>query len=146
MPDVDHSPKIISTWLILWKRFYGAVDNKLCNPMLSKVLLFDNCMIKSAVWQNGNPAIDTLRVSKPSWWRHQMETFSVLLAICAGNSPASGEFPAKRPVTRSFDVFFDQCLNKWLRKQSWSWRFETLSRPLWCHCNAEPAMYDMYHL
>ena len=23
----------------------------------------------------------------PSWWRHQMETFSALLAICAGNSP-----------------------------------------------------------
>ena len=27
------------------------------------------------------------------WWRHQMETFSVLLAICAGNSPVTGEFP-----------------------------------------------------
>ena len=36
-----------------------------------------------------------------------METFSALLAICAGNSPVSGEFPAQRPVTRSFDVFFD---------------------------------------
>ena len=28
-----------------------------------------------------------------SWWRHQMETFSALLAICAGNSPVTGEFP-----------------------------------------------------
>ena len=28
------------------------------------------------------------------WWRHQMETFSALLAICAGNSPVPGEFPA----------------------------------------------------
>ena len=34
-----------------------------------------------------------------------METFSVLLAICAGNSPVPGEFPAQRPVTRSFGVF-----------------------------------------
>ena len=34
-----------------------------------------------------------------------METFSALLAICAGNSPVSGEFPAQRPVTRSFDTF-----------------------------------------
>ena len=42
-----------------------------------------------------------------AWWRHQMETFSALLAICAGNSPVPGEFPAQRPVTRSFDVFFD---------------------------------------
>ena len=70
-----------------------------------------------------------------SWWRHQMETFSALLAICAGNSPASGEFPAQRPVTRSFNVFFDLCLNKRLRKQSWGWWFETISHPLWRHCN-----------
>ena len=47
-----------------------------------------------------------------------MEAFSVLLAICGGNSPVPGEFPAQRPVTRSFDVFFDLRLNKWLSKQS----------------------------
>ena len=41
-----------------------------------------------------------------SWWRHQMETFSALLAFCAGNSPVIGVFPTQRPVTRSFDVFF----------------------------------------
>ena len=29
------------------------------------------------------------------WWRHQRETFSALLAICAGNSPVPGEFPHK---------------------------------------------------
>ena len=46
-----------------------------------------------------------------------METFSALLAICAGNSPVSGEFPAQRPVTRSFDVFFDLRLNKRLSKK-----------------------------
>ena len=37
---------------------------------------------------------------------------SALLAVCAGNSPVTGEFPAQRPVTRSFDVFFDQRMNK----------------------------------
>ena len=74
-----------------------------------------------------------------SWWRHQMKTFSMLLAICAGNSPIPGEFPAKRPVTRSFDVFFDLRLNKRLSKQSWGWWFETLSRPLWRHCNGNLA-------
>ena len=41
-----------------------------------------------------------------------METFSALLAICAGNSAVTGEFPAQRTVTRSFDVFFDLHLNK----------------------------------
>ena len=45
-----------------------------------------------------------------TWWRHQMETFSALLAICAENSPVSGEFPAQRPVTRSFDGFFFICV------------------------------------
>ena len=64
-----------------------------------------------------------------------MGTLSALLAICAGNSPVPGEFPAQRPVTRSFGVFFDLCLNKRLSKQSWGWWFETLSRPLWRHCN-----------
>ena len=47
-----------------------------------------------------------------SWWRDQMETFSALLAICAGNSPVAGEFPTQRPVKRSFDVSFDLRLNK----------------------------------
>ena len=65
----------------------------------------------------------------------QMENFSALLAICAGNSPVSGESPAHRPVTRSFDVFFYLRLNKWLSKQWWGWWFGTLSHPLWRHCN-----------
>ena len=47
-----------------------------------------------------------------TWWRHQMETFSAKLAICAGNSPVPGEFSAQRPMTWSFDVFFDLRLNK----------------------------------
>ena len=35
-------------------------------------------------------------------WRHQMETFFGLLVYWVGNSPGTGEFPAQRPVTRSF--------------------------------------------
>ena len=80
-----------------------------------------------------------------SWWRHQMEIFSALLAICAGNSPVPGEFPAQRPMTRSFDDFFDLRPNKWLSKQSWGWWFEMLSRPLWRHCNVKqcyPCFWD----
>ena len=41
-----------------------------------------------------------------------METFSALLALCAGDSPVTGEFPLKRPVARSFDIFFDLGLKK----------------------------------
>ena len=79
------------------------------------------------------------------WWRHQMETFSALLALCAGNSPVPGEFPAQRPMLRSFDVFFDLRLNKRLKKQSWGWWFETLSRPLWRHCNAQKTGIAVWH-
>ena len=40
----------------------------------------------------------------PSWWRHPMGIFFALLALCAGNSPVTGEFPSQRPVAQSFDV------------------------------------------
>ena len=83
--------------------------------------------------------------SSVPWWRHPMETFSALLAFCAGNSPVPGEFPTQRPVTRSFIVFFDLRLNKQLSKQSWGWWFETLPRPLWCHSNAIRLMTELLH-
>ena len=65
-----------------------------------------------------------------------METFSALLALCAGNSPVTGEFPSQRPVTQSFDVSLICVLNKRLSKQSRGWWLETPSRSLWRQCNA----------
>ena len=59
--------------------------------------------------------------------RHQMGTFSALLALCEGNPPVTGGFPSQRPVTRSFDFFY-LCLNKRLSKQSRRQWFETPSR------------------
>ena len=92
---------------------------------------FSSNMASEVSWD----IIAMLQSIKP-WWRHQIQTFSALLAICAGNSPVLGEFPTQRPVTRSFDVYFDLRLNKWLCKQSWGWWFETLLYPLWRHSNA----------
>ena len=77
--------------------------------------------IHMSYWYMGNRLHCCLfgrELTRRTWWRHQMETFSALLAICAGNSPVPGEFPAQRPVTRSFDVFFHLRLNKRLSKQS----------------------------
>ena len=99
-----------------------------------------NCHPSSITYENNRHAIDfqypicmyQSRVSViyfSTWWHHQMETFSALQAICAGNSPVPGEFPAQRLVTQSFDVFFDLHPNKWLSKQWWGWWFETPS----CH-------------
>ena len=81
-----------------------------------------------------------------SWRRHQMETFSALVAVCAGNSPVPGEFPAQRPVTWSFDAFFDLRLSKRLNKQSPGWWFETLSRPLWRHSNVLVCFVNHFDL
>ena len=72
----------------------------------------------------GRHCINDAETSSDSLWRHQMETFSALLAICAVNSTVSGEFPTQRPVTWSFDVFFDLRLNERLSKH-----LETLLRP-----------------
>ena len=83
---------------------------------------------------NRAPLLCCFKLCASSWWRHQMETFSALLAICAGNSPVHGEFPAQRPLTQGFDIFFDVRPNKQLSKQSWGWWFETLS-PSLCHRN-----------
>ena len=46
-------------------------------------------------------------------WKH----FRVTGPLC-GEFTGPGEFPTQRPVTRSFDVFFDLRLNKRLSKQS----------------------------
>ena len=73
--------------------------------------------------------------SSVTWWCHQMETFSELLAIFEGNSLVIGKFPTQRPVMRSFGVFFDLCLNKVLSKQSWGWWFHMPSHSLRRHCN-----------
>ena len=78
-----------------------------------------------------------------SWWCHQMETFSALLALCAGNSPVTGEFPTQRPVARSFYVFFDLRVDKRLSKQSRGWWFGRPPSSLWRHCNVYPKFYGI---
>ena len=60
--------------------------------------------------------------------------FRITGPLC-GEFTGPGEFPAQRPVTRSFYVFFDLRLNKRLNKHAWGWWFETLSRPFWRHRN-----------
>ena len=61
--------------------------------------------------------------------------FRVTGPLC-GEFTGPGEFPTQRTVTRSFDVFFDLRLNKWLSKQPWGWWLETPSWSLWRQCNA----------
>ena len=90
------------------------VHNSVMNSALWDMELLHGGIVKdvnTCVWIPKLMNASNNDVQLCTWWRHQMETFSALLAICAGNSPATGEFPAQRPVTRSFDVFFDLRLN-----------------------------------
>ena len=132
-----HSPQLLSTSAM-------TSQSHLLNPIgYVPALAYGSCRVsdqgttlRASDLHNARATIlNPFNICIGTWWRHQMETFSALLAICAGNSPVPGEFPAQRPVTRSFDVFFDLRLNKRLRKQSWGWWFETLSWPLWRHRN-----------
>ena len=58
----------------------------------------------------------------------------MLLVLCVGNLSVIGEYSSHRPVSRSFDIFFDLRLNKRTNKQSRHKWFDTSSRSLWRHC------------
>ena len=108
-----------------------CVSIDICYQFSSTCLIYGKDWYIVILFYNRTCETETSVLTKAAWWRHQMETFSASLAIYAGNSPVTGESPAQRSVTRSFDVFFDLRLSKRLSKQSWGWWFETLSHPLW---------------
>ena len=108
-------------WLMNWPICYERVIMPVnCKTGLRPTTLLGEFVNLERLGWLGPWEINRLGPISP-WWRHQMETFSVLLAICAGNSPGTGEFPAQRPVTRRLDVFFDLRPNKRLSKQWWGW-------------------------
>ena len=55
------------------------------------------------------------QVCTHSWWHHQMDTFSSLLAFCVGNSPTTGEFLPKGQWRRAL-MFSLICvwINSWV--------------------------------
>ena len=105
-----------------------------------------SCWIYS---RNNKMMITFYAISQPrddtgTWSRRAKTCFMItssngsifrVTGLCAGNSPVTGEFPALRPVTRSFDVLFDMRLDKRLSKQSCGWWFKTSSHSLWRHRN-----------
>ena len=89
---------------------------------------------------------------RPTAWQYNMKRdmmtssngniFRVTGPLC-GEFTGPGEFPTQKPVTRSFDVFFDLRLNKRLSKQPWGWWFETLSCPVWRHGNVTDCIISL---
>ena len=121
---------------------------------IARPQIYNGCVAnKGPGWQTNR----LLVIKFSSWWRHQMETFSALLALCAGNSPVNGEFPSQRPVTRSFDVsLICAWINAWVNNREAGdlrrhcahydvtvmyWEFELLSPPfLQFDCYKYPCM------
>ena len=131
----------IEKWYKSWDIWCFTIKIRWHRPRRWFIWILRVCLEKNAYTFSGNFAVSRWHRSELksmfTWWRHQMETLSALLALWAGNSPVTREFPSQRPVTRSFDVFFDLCLNKRSSKQSRRWWFDTPSRSLWNHCNNE---------
>ena len=95
---------VITLWSSISKSgcYSNAVDDWcIMNHFIVWVVCLVNIEVKTLI-----PVSDDLSVVSITWWRHQMNVFSALQTICAGNSPVTGEFPAQRPVPRSFDGFF----------------------------------------
>ena len=109
-------------------------------------ITLDGNVMMSPKWNTfrmSDPLWEITSVDSPTWWIHPhndvTKTFSALLALCEENPLVTDGSPSQRPVTGSFDVFFDLCLNKRLSKQSRRRWFETPSHSLWHHCNAKKA-------
>ena len=106
-------------------------DSNICFPRV-QLTIDVHCSIWFLCTQKGYQA--------PSLHQASMMTssngniFRVAGTLC-GEFTGHRWIPSQRPVTRSFDVFFDLRLNKRLSRQSWDWGFETPSRSLWRHCN-----------
>ena len=72
--------------------------------------------------------------------------FRVTGPLCAGNPPVTGELPSQRPMTQSFDVFFDLGLNKRCSKQSKRRWFETPHYDVVVMLNCPPSMHAITKL
>ena len=82
---------------------------------------------------NWNEIGDIYGTPSKSWMCLQPNIPVVMMTSPHGNIRVTGGFRSQRPVTRTFVVFFDLRLDKWLSKQSRLRWFQTRLRSLWCH-------------
>ena len=92
-----------------------------------KPFLSENYIWKNVIW---------------SWWRHEIETFPALLALCAGNAPVIGESPLRGQWRGALMFSSIWALNKRLSKQSRGWWFKPPSRSLWHHWQWLPIFFN----
>ena len=129
----------------LWvKRIYFSLLYVLCNmneipylTVLKKITTTSHQimskLIKYLPWESERSK--SFYTPTISWCRHQMETFSALLAFVRGIHRRPVNFPHKGQWGGSLMFSLICALNKRLSKQSWGWWFEMPSHSLWRHCN-----------
>ena len=116
----------------------GPVKSPHKLPVTRKMFSFDDVIMIAIHHRYKDHCLDTDWIHKQFSWAHHDV---IKWKHCPRYWPLRGEFtgpgesPAQRPVTQSFDVFYDLRPNKRLSKQSWGWWFETPSGSLWRHCN-----------
>ena len=122
-------------------------DNDNLHREISRISGFHKHLSDSETSDNANETNDNQELLQTA--TTQLESLSQQMAMMTSSNGnifrvtghLCGEFTGsrgtQRPVTRSFDVFFDPRLNKRLSKQSWGWWFETLPRPLWRNSNGK---------
>ena len=112
-------------WSYVFIKQYPEVDPEVTRTRAEVCDFWVHRALMAAKWNLYYLRLNCSTFQESSWWRHQMEKFSALLALCEGNPPVTDGFPSQRSVTRSFDV--EQTI-----ETPW---FETPSRSLWRHCN-----------
>ena len=90
----------------------------LTNSSAKNSVIFSDLNVKPMVipfnWLNSHMEVNWSGYN--TWWRQQMETFSALLALCAGNSPVPGEFPTHKVQWRGALMFslISAWINGWV--------------------------------
>ena len=122
--DGENSVDVILDWLF-WLEILECMLNRITFKIFIRVQLSKKVLVKVIVCMMTSSNGNIFRVTGP---------------LC-GKFTGPGDFPTQRPVTRSFDVFFDLRLNKRLSKQPWGWWFEPPSWSLWRHRNVTSNIF-----
>ena len=110
------------------RHFWHGFSVEIVRGQNARELMF----VKSSHWWNCKETIQKLIIVMMT--SSNGNIFRVTGHLC-GEFTGTGEFPAQRPLTRSFGAFFDLRLNKRLNQQPWGWWFETPAWSLWRHPN-----------
>ena len=110
--DMVISVKHIITTYIVWLTIYTKIHKTWLESDISESTILPHKATTASLWNTIWPTLSFKCMMTSS-----NEKISALLNLCEGNPSVTGGFPSQRPVTRSFDVFFDLCLNGWVNNR-----------------------------